>query len=284
LDAIQTADPTGDGKQAGAAQGLEEEKHALSGSLIDFMLLDTPEQDDADTDAANGAEKTNPARVATGKAEFAAGAGNGTGRQSPPQAEKNAAAKAEPDADATDDPASKTDAARGEAAPQSSGEDRTASQPAPNALGTSVPASQPAPNALGTNVPASQPASNAPVTNIPASQPIPLPGLDGEFLDPDALPFLPGLADALAGALRDAAKGMDEIRLPLVQEASARMASRAEHFGLNRLGRLARCLERAAEARDEEASRTILEDLRHAAQQYEKALVECFHSFAGVDG
>jgi hypothetical protein len=49
---------------------------------------------------------------------------------------------------------------------------------------------------------------------------------------------------------------MDEMRLPLVQEAAARMASRAEHFGLNRLGRLARCLERAAEARDEEASQT----------------------------
>jgi CheY-like chemotaxis protein len=170
--------------------------------------------------------------------------------------------------------------------------------PPPNAPVTNVPISQPAPNTPVTNVPisqlppntpvtrrtAAQPAPNAPVSNVPISLPVPLPGLDGEFLDPDALPFLPGLTDALTGALQDAAKGMDEERLPLVQEASARMASRAEHFGLNRLGRLARCLERAAEAQDKEASRTILEDLRRASQQYEKALEECYHSFLGIAG
>jgi hypothetical protein len=269
LDAIRAADTAGDGKQPGAAREREAEKHPLSGSLIDFMLLD-PEQDDADTGAANGMEKTPPPRVAAGKVEFETGAANGTGRQSPPQAGKHAAVKAKFEADAAAGPTSKADTERSKAAPQSAAGNMTALQPASKAPST--------------NVPASQPVSKAPLTNVPASLPVPLPGLDGEFLDPDALPFLPGLADALTGAFQDAAKGMDELRLPLVQEASARMASRAEHFGLNRLGRLARCLERAAEAQDEEASRTILEDLRRAVPQYEKALAECRHSFAGIDG
>jgi CheY-like chemotaxis protein len=296
LDAIRAADTAGDGKQPGAAREREAEKHPLSGSLIDFMLLD-PEQDDADTGTANRTEKTNTPRVAAGKAEFDIGAANGTGRQFPSQAEKNAAGKANFAADATAGPALKADTERSKAAPQSSAGNiaasqpaskapvpkQTASQPVSKAPLTNVPASQPA-KAPITNVPASQPVSKAPLTNVPASLPVPLPGLDGEFLDPDALPFLPGLEEALIDALRDAAKGMDELRLPLVQEASSRMASRAEHFGLNRLGRLARCLERAAEAQDEEASRTILEDLRRAVQQYKKALAECRHSFAGIDG
>jgi CheY-like chemotaxis protein len=244
LDAIRTADPAEDGKQTGAARGQEEEKHTSAGSLIDFMLLDAA-QDDVDSGAADGTEKTGSPHVAAGKAARDAGAAAGTGRQNPPQAGRSAADKAEREVRATAGPGPRADAARSRAA---------------------------------------SPAQEAPITNRPASLPVPLAGLDGEFLDPDALPFLPGLADALAGALQDAVKGMAEKRLALVQEAAARMASRAEHFGLNRLGRLARCLERAAEARDEEASRTILEDVRRAAPQYEKALLECFHSFAGVDG
>jgi CheY-like chemotaxis protein len=192
-------------KTADASPGND--KHFSPGSLIDFMLLDAAQDDDATT---------------TGKQDSRPDGG----------AEKPAAG---PGADAAPGRATS-------AAPETS------------------------------------------AGNAPPSLPVPLAGLDGEFLDPDALPFLPGLADALTGALQDAEKGMDDKKPALVQEAAARMASRAEHFGLHRLGRLARCLERAAEAQDEEAARTILEDLRRTARQYEAALMECFRGVAAVGG
>ncbi|MDR1947135.1 MAG: hypothetical protein LBQ51_08235 [Desulfovibrio sp.] len=174
-------------------------------------------------------------------------------------------------------------------------EQGAADGPEPPADGSApkVPAENPptAPEVPARNVPAaskvsaqSPPAApKIPSQNVPPALPVPLAGLDGEFLDPDALPFLPGLAGALGDAVKDAVKGMADNSFALVQEASARMASRAEHFGLNRLGRLARCLERAAEAKDEEASRVILEDLRHTTKRYEDALMECFHGFAAFD-
>ncbi|MDR1685467.1 MAG: hypothetical protein LBR82_03325 [Desulfovibrio sp.] len=256
--AVRAPDRAEDGIQAGAGRGREEEKRTLPGSLIDFMLLDSA-QEETDTGAANGTEKTGLPRPASGKSGRDAGGPAVAGSRKPPQAENNAAGQATREPGRPARPVSKADAARSKAI-------RAAAQP-----------SAESPVAL-------QPDPKAPITNLPVSLPVPLPGLDGEFLDPDALPLLPGLTGALADALQDAEKGRDEKRLALVQEAAARMASRAEHFGLNRLGRLARCLERAAEARDEEASVTILEDLRRAAQQYEKALTECFHSFAGVGG
>ncbi|MDR2124050.1 MAG: hypothetical protein LBP38_03585 [Desulfovibrio sp.] len=237
-DAVRTADRLEDAKQAGAGRGREEEKRTLPGSLIDFMLLDSAQDDDDDGDG---------------------GAATVTGRPGPPQTGNTAADKTEREVGATPGPRTKADAARSKAAPavpQPPARNRTALRPAPK----------------------------TPITNLSAALSVPLPGLDGEFLDPDALRFLPGLTESLADALRDAGKGVDENRPALVQEAAARMASKAEHFGLSRLGRLARCLERAAEARDEEAAATIMEDLRRASLQYEKALAECSRSLAGVDG
>ncbi|MCL1940007.1 MAG: Hpt domain-containing protein [Desulfovibrionaceae bacterium] len=69
----------------------------------------------------------------------------------------------------------------------------------------------------------------------------------------------------------------------LIQEAAGRLAGKAEVFGLVKLGRIAHCVERAAEADDMEAVRTLLEDLGPVVTRYVQSLQECFNAFLYAD-
>ncbi len=116
-----------------------------------------------------------------------------------------------------------------------------------------------------------------------AAQLFPLPGLDGEVLDTTLMPLVPGLVHALQDALTDVREGRDTGKAILVQEAAGRLAGRAEVFGLQKLGKIGRCVERAAEANDLEAVSTLLEDLDIVTKRYIAAIQECFQSFLSVD-
>ncbi|MDR2489407.1 MAG: response regulator [Desulfovibrio sp.] len=115
------------------------------------------------------------------------------------------------------------------------------------------------------------------------TQLFPLPGLDGETVDMTLLPLVPGLIHALTDALNDARQGCHDGKSILVQEAAGRLASRAEVFGLLKLGKIGQCVERAAEANDLEAVSVLLGDLDTITQRYIDALQNCFQSFISVD-
>lgn len=88
----------------------------------------------------------------------------------------------------------------------------------------------------------------------------------------DMMPLIPGLIHELTDALSDAATGREEKSPLLVQEAAERIAGKAESFGLTRLERMARCVERAAAADDVEPMECVLDDLASWVERYKKAL------------
>ncbi len=110
-----------------------------------------------------------------------------------------------------------------------------------------------------------------------------LPGMEGEAVEVIMMPLLPGLIHALRDALEDSLRGRDARETVLVQEAAGRLAGKAEVFGLRKLGKIARCVERAAEADDMEASATLLEDLNTVTQRYLTALHECYQAFLNIE-
>ncbi len=100
---------------------------------------------------------------------------------------------------------------------------------------------------------------------------IPVPGEDDSVFK-DMLPLIPGLLAELSDALADAVRGREGKSPLLVQEASERIAGKAEHFGLTRLERMARCVERAAAADDIEPMECVLADLEAWVTRYKDAL------------
>lgn len=125
-----------------------------------------------------------------------------------------------------------------------------------------------------------EPDVSAPAGN---SQMYPLPGIDGETIDVSVLPLTPGIIHALGDILGDAEDAVAKQSGILMQDAMARLAGKAEHFGLHKLGKIARCVERAAEADDLEAVSTLFEDLAPITRRYMAALQECFQSFLNLD-
>ena len=110
----------------------------------------------------------------------------------------------------------------------------------------------------------------------------PLPGTD-EALEEVMLPLIPGLIHALHDAMRDSSQGMELRRTILIQEATGRLAGKAEVFGLHKLSKMARCVERAAEADDLMAVQSLMGDLFAVCQRYLAALQECYRSFIHTD-
>ena len=106
-----------------------------------------------------------------------------------------------------------------------------------------------------------------------------MPGIDGEMMDMTMVPLVPGLVHTLHDALRDAMNGKETRQTILVQEAAGRLAGKAEVFGLVKLGKIARCVERAAEADDLEAVTTLLEDLATVTTRYTASMEECYQAF-----
>ncbi|WP_245590743.1 response regulator [Nitratidesulfovibrio termitidis] len=88
----------------------------------------------------------------------------------------------------------------------------------------------------------------------------------------DIEPFIPGLLETLDAALDDARRGRADGSTFAVQEAAARIAGKAESFGLRVLERIARCVERAATADDMEAVRDLLPELEAAVERNRIAL------------
>lgn len=105
----------------------------------------------------------------------------------------------------------------------------------------------------------------------PAHSSIPLPGEDDSVFK-DMVPLIPGLIVDLFDAMADAARGKEEKSPVQVQEAAGRVAGKAESFGLARLERMARCVERAAAADDIEPMECVLADLKAWVTRYIEAL------------
>lgn len=89
--------------------------------------------------------------------------------------------------------------------------------------------------------------------------------MDG--LDDDMRPFLPGLVSTLEEAMQEAHNARNREDTLAMQEASARIAGKAETFGLHVLGKLARCMERAAAADDMDAVQVLFPDLEAAVRR-----------------
>ncbi|MEG6507215.1 response regulator [Nitratidesulfovibrio sp. 1201_IL3209] len=110
-------------------------------------------------------------------------------------------------------------------------------------------------------------ADAAPARPFPPQRPEP----HGHMGD-DIEPFIPGLLETLDAALDDARRGRADGSTFAVQEAAARIAGKAESFGLRVLERIARCVERAATADDMEAVRDLLPELEAAVERNRIAL------------
>lgn len=152
------------------------------------------------------------------------------------------------------------------------------SPPAPAAAQPQEPAAA-MPHA---GAPAAAPAPTAQEPPATAEEPahgLPLPGIDGELMDIAMVPLVPGLVHTLHDAMRDAMHGKETRQTILVQEAAGRLAGKAEVFGLVKLGKIARCVERAAEADDLEAVTTLLEDLNAVTARYAASIEACYQAF-----
>ena len=112
----------------------------------------------------------------------------------------------------------------------------------------------------------------------PASQNFSLPGMD-ESLDMAMMPLLPGLLHFLENTYRDCLRGREAGSYHQVWEAVNRLAGRAETFGLDRMGKLARCVEQAAKAADKDALVALLEDLDTVMHAYTRSLKQAYDDF-----
>lgn len=116
----------------------------------------------------------------------------------------------------------------------------------------------------------------------PSSQNFSLPGIKDESLDAAMLPLVPGLLHFLDNVYRECLNGKNSGSSRRVRDASARLAGRAETFGLGRLGKLARCVERAARANDQEAMFALIDDLDGIMRQYSSSLKEAYDAFTAM--
>ncbi len=126
-------------------------------------------------------------------------------------------------------------------------------------------------------------ASDDRATDSDAGQSKPLLSAHGELLDASLAPLVPGLVTTLEAALEDALIGRDQDDTLAVEEASCRIAGKAETFGLRVLERIARCVERAAAADDIEAVRDLLPELQAAVERNTLALRAAPHATKGTD-
>lgn len=110
-----------------------------------------------------------------------------------------------------------------------------------------------------------------------------LPGIEGESLNSELLPLLPGLVSFLRDILQDIRTALAAGDTLLIQESASRLAGQAEHFGLRKLEKIAHCVERAAEGDDLQAVAALLEDLEPVASRYTTSLESCFESFLYLD-
>lgn len=98
--------------------------------------------------------------------------------------------------------------------------------------------------------------------------PYPLSSPDGEFMEGEMVPLIPGLLVVLEESLGDLSQARVKPDAKEVQEISGRLAGQGNAFGLSTLERMARCVERAAEAEDVEAIRDFSDELLSLGRRY----------------
>jgi HPt (histidine-containing phosphotransfer) domain-containing protein len=99
---------------------------------------------------------------------------------------------------------------------------------------------------------------------------------DMPTLDASLLPLVPGLLENIDEALADAHRSVRKGSPLGVQEAAGRLAGTASSFGLRVLERMARCVERAAQADDLDAILNLLPELENMAQRNNRALTDIY--------
>lgn len=87
-------------------------------------------------------------------------------------------------------------------------------------------------------------------------------------MDSSMLALVPGFLEVLQETIIDLAKGVNTRNAELVREVSSRMRGQGKTFGLSNLERMASCVERAAEAGDQEAIGDLAEELLNLSNRY----------------
>ena len=113
----------------------------------------------------------------------------------------------------------------------------------------------------------------------PQSPSIPLPGIDGATMNTQMLPLVPGLILALRDALNVSEKATQENSMPAIQEAMETLRQKAAVFQLEKLEKMASCVQRAATAGDTEAVTTLMDDMRSFVLRHISAVEECFKNY-----
>jgi len=114
-----------------------------------------------------------------------------------------------------------------------------------------------------------QPASAVPRKIQAATHPA---GAPSSSVAEQMQPLIPGLLSSLDEALDDVRRAFNKADTLAVEKAAARIAVRADNYGLRVLARMARCVERAANAHDKEALANILPELETAVERNRIAL------------
>jgi hypothetical protein len=118
---------------------------------------------------------------------------------------------------------------------------------------------------------ADQPESVALQRARPAAEDNPVAGLSEGALE-QMQPLIPGLLASLDEAMENVRRGFRHSDPIAVEMGAARIAARADNYGLRVLARMARCVEMAARARDKDALVNILPELETAVERNRIAL------------
>lgn len=113
----------------------------------------------------------------------------------------------------------------------------------------------------------------------PKNVSIPLPGIEGVTMNAQMLPLAPGLILALRDALGMCEEAARNSSLPAMQEAMETIRQKAAVFQLEKLEKMASCVQRAAAANDGEAVSTLMEDMRSFVLRHITAVEECFKNY-----
>lgn len=109
-------------------------------------------------------------------------------------------------------------------------------------------------------------------------EPYPLISMN-ESMESDMVPLIPGLLIVLEDSLNDLAEARLKLDVEFVKELAGRIAGQGNTFGLNTLERMARCVERAAEAGDREAVRDFSDELLSLGRRYLSSLGETHQGY-----
>lgn len=109
--------------------------------------------------------------------------------------------------------------------------------------------------------------------------PYPLSSPENDFMEADMVPLIPGLLQVFQDAINDLAQARVHPDIAQIKEIAVRMAGQGSTFGLHTLERMARYVERAADAGDLEAIRDFSDELLAIGRRYYGILVETHEDY-----